>query len=73
MIQNERVSRKKHLSITKRLCKGVILYGFFSAPKINYFKVVDENGVLSQKTTFKGYDQNKLGLNFKHFLDFRGR
>ena len=25
--------------------------------------------MLSQKTTFEGYDQNMVGLNFKDFLD----
>ena len=41
----------------------------FLAPKIKYCIVIDENGILSQKTTFKGYDQNMVGLNFKDFLD----
>ena len=41
----------------------------FLAPKIKYCIVIDENGKLSQKTTFKGYDQKMVGLNFKVFLD----
>ena len=41
----------------------------FLASKIEYCIVIDENGILSQKTTFKGYDQNVVGLNFKDFLD----
>ena len=49
--------------------KGGILYGLFLAPKIKYCIAIDENGILSQKTTFKGYDQNMVGLNFKDFLD----
>ena len=48
---------------------GGILYRFFLAPKIKYCIVIDENGILSQKTTFKGYDENMVGLNFKDFLD----
>ena len=46
-----------------------ILYGLFLAPKIKNCIVVDENGILSQKTAFKGYDQNMVGLIFKGFLD----
>ena len=49
--------------------KGGILYGLFLAPKKKYCIVMNENGILSQKTTFKGYDQNMVGLNFKDFLD----
>ena len=49
--------------------KRGILYGLFLAPKIKYCVNIDENGILSQKTTFKGYDQNMVGLNFKDFLD----
>ena len=49
--------------------KGGILYGLFLAPKIKYCIVMDETGILSQKTTFKGYDQNMVGLNYKVFLD----
>ena len=48
---------------------GGILFGLFLAPKIKYCIVIDENGILSQKTTFKGYDQNMVRLNFKDFLD----
>ena len=39
----------------------------YLAPTINYCIVIDENGIFSQKTTFKGYDQNMVGLNFKDF------
>ena len=49
--------------------KGGTLYGLFLAPKNKYCIVMNENGILSQKTTFKGYDQNMVGLNFKDFLD----
>ena len=49
--------------------KGGILYELFLAPKNKYCIVMNENGILSQKTTFKGYDQNMVGLNFKDFLD----
>ena len=41
----------------------------FPAPKIKYCIFIDENGVSSQKTTFKGYDQNIVGLDFKDFVD----
>ena len=41
----------------------------FLAPKTNYCIAIDEYGILSQKTTFKGFDQNMVGLNFKDFLD----
>ena len=41
----------------------------FLAPKIQYCIVIVGTGELSLKTTFKGYDQNMVGLNFKIFLD----
>ena len=49
--------------------KGGILYGLFLASNIKNCIVIDESGILSQKTTFKGFDQNMVGLNFKNFLD----
>ena len=49
--------------------KGGTLYGLFLAPKNKYCIVMNENGILSQKTTFKVYEQNMVGLNFKDFLD----
>ena len=49
--------------------KEGIIYGLFLAPNIKYCIVIDANGILSQKTTFKWYDQNKVGLNLKDFLD----
>ena len=48
--------------------KGGNLYGLFLAPNNKYCIVMDETGILSQKTTFKGYDQNMVGLNFKVFF-----
>ena len=30
---------------------------------------MDENGIFSQKTIFKGYDQKMVRLNFKNFID----
>ena len=48
---------------------GGTLYGLFLAPEIKYCIVVDKNGILSQKTAFKEYDQNMVGLIFKGFLD----
>ena len=41
----------------------------FLAPKIEFCTVIDKNGMLSQKTTFKGYDQSMVGLKFKDYLD----
>ena len=49
--------------------KGGILYGLLLAPKIKFSIAIDENGILSQKTTFRGYEKNMVGLNFKDFLD----
>ena len=46
-----------------------IVYGLFLAPKVKYCIVIDENGVLSQKTTFKGLNQNINNITFKNFLD----
>ena len=34
-----------------------IVYGLFFAPKVKYCIIIDENGVLAQKTTFKGFNQ----------------
>ena len=52
-------------------CKGGILHGLFSVLNIQFCIVFDENGKLSQKTTFKAYDQNMVGLNFRDFLDLK--
>ena len=46
-----------------------IVYGLFLAPKVKYCIVIDENGVLSQKTTFKGFNQIINDITFKDFLD----
>ena len=46
-----------------------IVYGLFLAPKVKYCIVIDENGILSQKTTFKGFNQNINNITFKDFLD----
>ena len=46
-----------------------IVYGLFLAPKVKYCIVIDENGILSQKTTFKGFNQNINNVSFKDFLD----
>ena len=47
---------------------GGILYGLILAPKNKYCIIIEENGIISQKTTFEGYDQNMVGLNFKFFF-----
>ena len=39
------------------------------APKTKYCFVIDENGAVSQKTTFIGYNQDMMKLNFKVFVD----
>ena len=48
-----------------------IVFGSFLAPKVKYCFVIDENGVLSQKTTFKGFNQNINIITFKDLLDLR--
>ena len=60
---------KEHFQSKNDDRKGGILYGIFLAPKIKYCIVTDESGVSSQKTTFKGYNQVMMGLNFKNVLD----
>ena len=42
-------------------------YGLFSAPKIKY--CIAENGVLSQKTTFRGFNKSINNIISKDFLD----
>ena len=46
-----------------------IVYGLFLALKVNYCIVIDENGILSQKTTFKGFNQNINTITSKDILD----
>ena len=46
-----------------------IVYGLFLAPKVKYCIIIDENGVLNRKTTFKGYNQNIKNITFKDFLN----
>ena len=46
-----------------------IVYGLFLAPKGKYCIVINENGILSQKTTFKGFNQNIKNVTFKDFLN----
>ena len=46
-----------------------IVYGLFLAPKVKYCIVIEQNGILSQKTTFKGFNQNIKTITFKDFLD----
>ena len=52
--------------------KGEFLYGLFPALKIKFRIVFDENGILSQKTTFNGFDESMVGLYFKVILDLEG-
>ena len=46
-----------------------IVYGLFLAPKVKYCITIDEFGVLSAKTTFKGYNQNINPITFKDYLN----
>ena len=46
-----------------------IIYGLFLCPKVKYCLVINEMGFLSEKTTFKGYDQEISGVSFKYFHD----
>ena len=51
-----------------------IVYGLFLAPKVKNCIVIDENGIISQKTTFKGFNQNINNITFEDFLDLeRGK
>ena len=60
----------KNLYQSKKDCgKKEILFGLFLAPKIKHCIVIEENGILSQGTIFRGYDQIMVGLNFKDFPD----
>ena len=45
------------------------VYGLFLAPKIKYCIVISDSGILSQKTTFKGFNQNNNNITFKDFFD----
>ena len=46
-----------------------IVYGMFLAPKVKYCIVINQCGILSQKTTFKGFNQNIINITFKDFPD----
>ena len=50
-----------------------IVFGLFLAPKVKYCTVMDEKGILSQKTTFKGFNQNINDITFEDFLDLEQR
>ena len=51
-----------------------IVYGLFLAPKFKNCIVIEENGILSQKATFKGFNQNINNITFEDFLDLeRGK
>ena len=47
--------------------RGSILYSLFLALKTKFCIVIDENDTLSRKTSFRGYDENLMGLNFENF------
>ena len=46
-----------------------IIYGLFLASIVKYCNVIINFGVLSQKITFKGFNQNIINLKYKDFLD----
>ena len=45
------------------------IYGLFLCPKVKYCIVLIEMGVLSERTTFKGYDHEISGVSFENFPD----
>ena len=51
--------------------KSDFLCGLILAPKLNYCTLIEEKVILSQRTTFKGYDQNMVGLKFENFFVWR--
>ena len=44
-----------------------IVYGLFLAPEIKYCIVIDDNGLLQQKVTFKGCDREISKIGYKDF------
>ena len=46
-----------------------IVYALFLAPIVKYCIIIDECGILAQKTTFRGFNQNINNITFKDFLD----
>ena len=46
-----------------------VVYGLFVAPKVKYCIIINDYGILSQKTTFKGLNQNINNITFKDFPD----
>ena len=46
-----------------------ITYALFLAPKVKNSIVFNECGVLSTKSTFKGFNQNINNITFENFLD----
>ena len=51
-----------------------LVYGLFLPPKYRYCIVIDENGILSQQTTSKGFNRNINNISSKDFLDLeRGK
>ena len=69
IIKTKSLFGKVHFQSKNDDRKGGILCGLFLAPKVKYCIATDESGVLSQKTTFRGYNKDVMELNFKNFLD----
>ena len=50
-----------------------IIYGLFRCPKVKYCIVINEMGILGEKTTFKSYDKEISGVSFKDSPDLERR
>ena len=45
------------------------MYGLILAPEVKNCIVIDKNGILSQKTIFRKYDQFMMGFGIRDVLD----
>ena len=54
--------------IDKELFRSIHDYGLFLCPEVKHFIGINESGILSEKTTFKGFHQEVSGVSFKDFL-----
>ena len=73
--KNDYNTLKEKSLIGKDLCQSKndygdagIVYGLFLAPKIKYCFVIDDNGLLQQKVTFKGCDREISKIGFTDFF-----
>ena len=51
---------------------GGILKALFLGPKIKYRLVIDDSGLLSEKTSFKGYDNGRLNITYDISVNLLG-